>query len=271
MNGMGLSIEEALDAARKKDVVELIQIAVDVKSSLNNLQLVRKYNIAENADRYPRIYWSAGIHPGSADPEGCAKIESIARENRRDPFFAGIGEIGLDYFHDSHPASVQLECFERQFALAAELALPVVLHLRDSQTYNPEKTTAITEALALMKRYPSVRGILHCFTYGPREAEAFVEAGWFISFSGIVTYKNAAIIQEAAVSVPLEAILVETDAPFLCPNPTRARINQPFYVSDTLDFIAALRSQKKGEDVEEIKRTIYENSQKFIQLSRNEG
>jgi TatD DNase family protein len=257
----GIGADAVLENAARAGIEAIIQVATDVASSLYGRTLSRR---AKEAG--PVIYWSAGLHPEGADIAQLDEMERMIRENREDPLFVGIGETGLDYFHHTKSTGAQKICFARHLGLAQELNLPVILHLRDDRSYTPGKTQAVTDALKMIRERSSVRGVLHCYTYGPEEALPFLDLGWFVSFSGILTYRNAQIIQDAAVSFPLERILVETDAPFLTPNPDRSKINEPAYVKNTLDFLCDLRSEKLGEDSAFIRKTVRENSINFINL-----
>ena len=159
----------------------------------------------------------------------------------------------------------QRESFEEHVKLAKELNLPLILHLRDDKNYNPQKSQAIKEAFNLVKKY-GVRGVLHCYTYTEKEALPFVDLGWFVSYSGLITFKNAKEVQNGAINLPLECLLVETDAPFLAPVPFRGKINVPAYLNHTLEFLTNLRVAHCGEKKDFVKETIYNNSIRFINL-----
>ncbi len=264
----GIEINEALQLASEAGLKGLIQIATDFNSTSHNL------NLSSQAPSFLKsfgihYYWTAGLHPcSSMEFESLNKIFDIARASQQDETFIGIGETGLDYYHQEEAISKtyiqkQRDCFEAHIQLAKQLKRPLILHLRDDKNYTPEKTIAIQEAFEMIKN-SGVLGVLHCFTYTHKEAKPFVELGWFVSYSGVITFNNAKAVQNGAVNLPIECLLVETDAPFLAPIPFRGKTNVPSYVRYTLDFLANLRNKEHGEDIESIKKTIYENSMRFI-------
>lgn len=260
----GISVPEAFANMSQANLEAAVLIAVDETTAREHLAICSEANPASA----PRLYWTAGLHPEGADNiSGIDALFAFARENRDRPDFLGIGETGLDYYHTTEHIENQKESFSRHLALAAELAVPTVVHLRDSQKFEPGNIQSILDAESLIRK-SGATGVIHCFTYGFEEAMRFVEMGWFISFSGIVTYKNADVIQDAAVRLPLDRILVETDAPFLTPGAVRGKPNQPAYVRHTLDFITQLRSARTGEAAEHIARTILENSRRFLALKK---
>ena len=261
----GIHADQALLNASERGVSSVIQIATDLKSTRYNAALSSRYN--NNPEKKLDLYWTGGLHPEAAkNIETLDELFSIIREYRKDPNFIGIGETGLDYFHTTEYEKEQKESFQKHLDLAVELSLPVVLHLRDGKTYSKENTRALTDAYEMIAKKNNIRGVLHCYTYGPEEARPFIDMGWFVSYSGIVTYKNAEILQEGASSLPLECLLVETDCPYLTPVPNRGKINEPAYVADTLDFIANLRNERNGEDPDTVKNKIFENSIRFMNL-----
>jgi TatD DNase family protein len=172
---------------------------------------------------------SAGLHPHEAsmwDGTVRARLDDALARGA-----AAVGEIGLDYHYDLSPRDVQRAVFEDQLAVAAERGLPVIVHSRE----------AFEDTVAAMRPFlPSLKGVIHCFTYGPAEAEAFVALGLHLSFSGIVTFKNAPLIREAARIAPLERILVETDAPYLAPVPHRGKRCEPAHAAVVGAFLADL-------------------------------
>ena len=256
---------QALKNALERGVSSLIQIATDLNSTKYNLELSSR--IGDDLASEFNLFWTAGLHPEAVrDIHTLDEIFSIIREYRNDAGFVGIGETGLDYFHTTEFEVSQKVSFQKHLDLAEELSIPVILHLRDGKTYSSKNTRALDDALNMISKRRDIGGVLHCYTYGPEEAKPFIEMGWFVSYSGIVTYKNAEILQEGAVNIPLEYLLVETDAPYLTPVPHRGKVNEPAYVFDTLDFIANLRNKVNGENPENVKRAILENSKRFINL-----
>lgn len=265
----GLSEGDALQAAADAGLQSWIQIATGLKSARFNAGFAERINAAGAAQSgsAPQIYWTAGMHPESA--EELAELDELmqlVRDSRDRDDFVAIGETGLDYFHTTDFVENQKQSLDRHFALARELGLPIVLHLRDDRVYDPNNLKTVHDALEILDRHPGVVGVLHCYTYTEKEAQHFLDRGWFVSYSGILTFKNAKTIQQGAIHVPLDRLMVETDAPFLAPMPHRGKTNQPAYVRHTLDYLANLRAEFCGEDPEVVRQTILKNSERFLNL-----
>lgn len=188
------------------------------------------------AEAHDRIWCSVGVHPHEAAPEGQATPDRLIAEAAH-PRVVAIGETGLDFFYEHSPRGPQEESFRAHIAAARETGLPLVVHTRDA---DKETIAILTEEYAA----GPFTGLIHCFSSGPHLAEKMQEIGFYISFSGIVTFKKAEAIQEVARAMPPDRILVETDAPYLAPVPRRGKRNEPSYVAHTAGFIADLR----GED-----------------------
>jgi TatD DNase family protein len=191
------------------------------------------------AERHADVWASIGVHPHEADAHpdlGTAAVVEAAAH----PKVVAIGECGLDYFYDKSDRDSQKARFRAQIAAAREAGLPLIIHTRDAE----EDTAAIlSEEVAK----GGVRGVLHCFTGTQWLADRGLEIGFFISLSGIVTFKNAAALQEVAKTIPQDRLLVETDAPFLAPVPNRGKTCEPAYVADTAAFLADLRGEPLDE------------------------
>jgi TatD DNase family protein len=184
-----------------------------------------------------RLYASLGVHPHHA-AQYDASLEAMLLDRLRTPGVIAFGEIGLDYYYDHSPRDAQQRVLRRQLQLSREIGKPVVIHCRDAYG-----------ELAGILREEAVewRGMIHCFTGVSEEASPLLDLGFHISFSGIVTFKNADALREAARFIPADRILVETDAPFLTPVPHRGKINEPAFVADTGRFVAALRQAPEAE------------------------
>ena len=183
--------------------------------------------IAENHDW---IYTTAGIHPHDAsrvEERHYVLMEQLARH----PRVLAIGETGLDYYYDNSPRDVQREVFRRQLVLGRKLELPVIVHTRDADD----------DTIELLRSNAPPRGVIHCFTSGEKLADFALDIGFYISFSGIVTFPKAQGLIDVARRIPLDRILVETDCPYLAPVPHRGKRNEPSFVGDTARFIANLR------------------------------
>ena len=186
-------------------------------------------SVLEVAQRYPNIYASAGVHPDerSGEEPDIDRLVALAAQ----PKVVAIGETGLDYYYDNSPRDIQREVFRRQLALAKKLDLPVIIHTRDADD----------DTIALLKAGTPSRGVIHCFTSGDKLADFVIDCGFYISFSGIVTFPKAQPLAEIARRIPANRILVETDCPYLAPVPHRGKRNEPSFVADTARFLATLR------------------------------
>ncbi|MEO7993960.1 MAG: TatD family hydrolase [bacterium] len=187
--------------------------------------------VIEEAARFPGVYCSQGVHPHEAATATEATFDWISA-HLTNPKVVALGEMGLDYFKEYAPIPVQHAVFERQLALAAETGLPVIIHSRD----------AVDDTHAMLKNAALPQGgIMHCYAYDTAWAERFIELGFDISFSGVVTFKKAEALHAAARDLPLDRVHVETDSPWLAPVPHRGQTNQPAYVVHTARCLADLR------------------------------
>ena len=202
---------------------------------------------------YPFVYGAVGVHPDDAGIMTQDTLDEIRRLSHMEKMVA-IGEIGLDYHWMTSPKDVQEKVFRRQIQLSKDLDLPFVVHTRDAL----EDTYAIIKSEGVGPR----GGIMHSFSGSLEEAKRFMDLGMMISFSGVVTFKKATDVQEAAAGLPLEKILVETDAPYLAPVPKRGRENKTAYTRYVVDFIAELR----GLTTEEVAQATYDNARKVFGL-----
>jgi len=191
------------------------------------------------AEAWPEIYATVGVHPHDAAKADQRTWDRLA-ELLQHPKVLAVGEIGLDYHYDFSPRPAQREAFIQQLRLAREAGKPVVIHTRE----------AWPATIAILKEHWSpagLPGVMHCFSEGPPEAMQVVEMGFYVSFSGVVTYPKALRVQQAARRVPLERLLVETDAPYLAPEPHRGKRNEPAWVEATARRLAELRGQTFGQ------------------------
>lgn len=207
------------------------------------------------AEQYPFIYATLGIHPHEArlaDEAAYQKMERLAKN----PKIIAWGEIGLDYYYDHSPRDLQKNVFTRQMELAAAAKLPIVIHCRPSDNSD----NAWEDCLSLIRQQWASRGlggILHCFTGNWSQAKAALDMGFMISFAGNVTFPKAQQIRDAALEVPLDRMLIETDSPYLAPVPHRGKRNEPAYVIETARKLGELR-RTTGEEMGELtSRTFY--------------
>ncbi len=191
--------------------------------------------VVGTAEREPDVWASVGIHPHEADQHADLGAE-VLREATDNPRVVAIGETGLDYYYDKSDRQVQRDLFRMHIGVAREVQLPVVIHTRDA-----EDDTAEILADELGKGvFPA---LIHCFTASEEFGRKVLDMGLTISLSGIVTFKNARELQEIAVKVPADRLLVETDSPFLAPVPHRGKSCEPAYVRNTAEFVAGLRDE----------------------------
>jgi len=235
------NLSEAIDAAHLNDVDLMLCVAIDLE------HIDQVLNIAKT---YEHVYASVGVHPGSIDCEE-PTVERLVELSKREKVIA-IGETGLDYYYGVDHKDLQLERFKRHLEVSKITRKPTIIHTRDAKQ----------DTLDYIKLYsdPSVAGVLHCFTEDLDMAQQAIEQNFYISFSGIVTFKNAKELQEVSKALPLDKILIETDSPYLAPVPFRGKSNEPKYVPHVAKFIADL----KGISVEQVAEQTSENFKKLF-------
>jgi TatD DNase family protein len=204
------------------------------------------------ARQHAPLYAAVGIHPHEVKGINGATYAALRTLTRRDKVVA-IGEIGLDFFYDHSPREVQLRCFGEQLTLAEELDLPVIIHDREAHA----ETLEILES-----RKGRIRGVLHCFSGDWAMARACLAMGFYLSIAGPVTYRRSEPLREVTRQMPLERLLIETDAPYLAPQPFRGKRNEPAYVVETAGCVAGIR----GLPVEELKRLTAVNARRLFGL-----
>ena len=234
--------DEILARMEENRVTRMMNIGCDLPSSENSVRL---------AERFDWVWAAVGSHPDDADHVGEARI-AVYRQLAKHPRVKAIGEIGLDYHYEDVPRSVQQQAFRMQMALAEDLGLPVVVHEREAHG----------DGLAIVDEFPNVRGVFHCFSGAPELAHELVRRGWYIGFTGVVTFKNARRAVETAQSIPLDRILIETDCPYMAPEPYRGRRNDPSYVPLVAQKIAALR----GISAEEAAQATWDNACRLFRI-----
>ena len=204
------------------------------------------------AERYPHVYAAVGIHPENCHdfvPQHIDELRKLARH----PKVVAIGEIGLDYYWDTNPPKeFQQEVLRQQLALARELKLPVIIHDRDAHA----------DTLAIVKEFPEVTGVFHCYSGSVEDARTLVKKGWMLSFNGAATFKNARKAPEVIAEVPMEQLMIETDAPYLAPVPHRGKRND----SGLVYLVAEKIAQIKGLTAEEVAEITWENGKRFFRI-----
>jgi len=249
------------DSDREQVIERALASGVEIIVNVGNGDVARDSHAKaiRIAEKYPFIYTTIGVHPHEArllNDDLAARLADLSGHSK----VIAWGEIGLDYYYDNSPREVQRAAFRCQLQMARERRLPAVLHTRDAEA----DTLAILNEEWQASELP---GIVHCFTGTRTFAEAAIEIGFLISFSGVVTFKKAEDLKNTAVALPLDKILIETDSPFLAPVPYRGRRNEPAYVVETARCIADLR----GIAVEEIGRVTTENFKRLFHLEDSEN
>ncbi len=240
--------EELLSSMEEHGIERIINVGSDFASCKRTLELTEQYAF---------VYGALGIHPSDIADLKEETYEWL-RENARLPKVVAIGEIGLDYYweKDAEVQNRQRYWFCRQMELARELSLPVIIHSRD----------AAEDTMSLMKGIHSeqIPGVIHCFSYSPELAQEYVKMGYYIGIGGVVTFKNSKKLKETAASIPLERILLETDCPYLAPEPNRGKRNSSLNLPYVAKEIAALR----GITEEEVIETTRENALRLFTKGR---
>lgn len=207
---------------QEKGVIGVLNCGASLEGARDSVKL---------ADKYDFIYAAVGIHPSYADMVDSKVIDELEELSKNEKVRA-IGEIGLDYYWEENPSrEIQKEAFRAQMQLAEKLNMPVVIHDRDAHA----------DTLEMLKEFPKVTGVIHCFSGSVEFARECLKLGYYIGFTGVVTFKNAKKIIEVAKEVPLDRILVETDCPYMAPTPYRGKRNQSSYIIHILEKIAEIK------------------------------
>jgi TatD DNase family protein len=229
-------LDAVIQQAQENQVEHILCISIDTESC---------HEIISMAERYPQLTASVGIHPNVDKVENFS-VEELIKLASHDKVIA-IGETGLDYFRSDGDLEWQRDRFRTHIEAAKHLTKPLIIHTREAR----EDTMDILE----QENAEQAGGIIHCFTENWETAQRALDIGFYISLSGIVTFKNAIALQEVAKKLPLDRILIETDAPYLAPVPHRGKTNKPAFVKHVAEFLAELR----GESVENIAETTTAN------------
>ena len=235
------SDRDSLLAAMPEAGVELIvNPGCDMPSSRAARQL---------AARFPHVYFGVGVHPHDAKNMTDKDFDEL-RELAADPKCVAIGEIGLDYHYDLSPREIQRVRFTQQMELARELGKPVIIHERE----------ACADVLDVVTRFKDLRGVYHCFSGSWETAKIILDQGWYLSFTGVITFKNARRALEVVEKMPADRLMIETDSPYLAPVPMRGTRND----SRNLAFIAAKAAELRGMTPEELAALTLENGRRFF-------
>lgn len=236
--------ESLISSIPKAGVGCLMVPAWNLESSHSADELSKKYNY---------IYAAVGTHPDSADEVNDDILNEYRNLYRNNPKIRAIGEIGLDYHYEDVPREIQKFAFQKQLELARELDLPAIVHERDAHE----------DGLNIVRSIPEVTGVFHCYSGSLEMARALIERGWFIGFTGVLTFKNAKKAIQVAQNIPLDHIVIETDCPYMAPDPFRGTRNDPTKLYRMAEKLAEIR----GLSVEEIQNITFENGKRLYRMN----
>ena len=235
--------EALLQALPSQGITFLMNPGCSLASSRNADQLSKQYDY---------IYAAVGSHPDAADEVNEEVLEEYRKLCKQNPKIRAIGEIGLDYHYEDIPRELQQKAFRAQMALAAELGLPAIVHERDAHA----------DGMQIVTEFPTVTGVFHCYSGSLEMAKWLIDRGWYIGFTGVLTFKNARKAIEVASQIPLDRLVLETDCPYMAPEPFRGKRNDPGKLCRMAEKLAQLR----GMTVEEIHHITTENGKRLYHL-----
>ena len=234
--------EELMNGLAAKGVGMVMNAGCSLESSRDIVNMTAKY---------PWLYGSVGSHPDSADEVNEEVIEEYRKLCQNEKIKA-IGEIGLDYYYEDIPRDIQQKAFRMQMALAKEVDMPVIIHEREAHD----------DGMRIVREFPGVTGVFHCYSGSAEMARQLVKMGWYIGFTGVLTFKNARKAVETAASIPLDRIVIETDCPFMAPEPFRGKRNDPGYLYRMVERLAEIR----GITPEEAAAATTENAKRLYRI-----
>ena len=235
--------KELLASLPQQGLALVMNPGCSAESSRNTDKLSREYDY---------IYAAVGSYPDVADEVDETLLEEYRMLCKQNPKIKAIGEIGLDYHYEDIPREIQLKAFRMQMGLARELDLPVIVHEREAHEYG----------MKVVDEFPEVNGVFHCYSGSAEMAKELVKRGWYIDFTGVLTFKNARKAVEVAASIPLDRIVLETDCPYMAPEPFRGKRNDPGKLNRMAEKLAEIR----GLPVEEIHRITTENGKRLYRI-----
>lgn len=235
-------LSEVVERAQQAGVKKIINVGFDIRSS---------YRAVELANQYSSMYAVIGVHPHDAKNVSNNSISEL-RQLAKDQKVVAIGETGLDYYYDHSPRNQQQTAFHQHLELAAELSLPVVVHSRD----------AAKDTHDIISEHPENKCLLHCYSGSLETARMYLDMGHYISFAGAITFKNAVKLRRVAANIPVERLLIETDCPYLAPEPHRGKPNEPAWVAYVAEKLAELHAIA----TDELKAITEQNTNTFFRL-----
>ena len=235
--------EELIAGLKDKGISLVMNAGCSLEASRSSAALAEKYDF---------IYAAVGSHPDAADEVNEETIEEYRKLCKLNPKIKAIGEIGLDYHYEDIPRQIQQKAFRMQMELARELDMPVIVHEREAHQ----------DGMDIVREFPEVKGVFHCYSGSAEMARQLVKLGWYIGFTGVLTFKNARNAVETAASIPLDRILLETDCPYMAPVPYRGKRNDPGYLCYMTEKLAEIR----GISLEEACRVTLENGKRLYRI-----
>ena len=236
--------QDLLAALPERGISLLMNPGCSYESSLNAIALSKQYDY---------IYAAVGSHPDVADEVDDALIAKYRELCKQNPKVKAIGEIGLDYHYEDSPRDIQKKAFRLQMELARELELPVIVHEREAHE----------DGLKIVDEFPTVKGVFHCYSGSLEMAKELIKRGWYIGFTGVLTFKNARKAIEVAANIPLDRIVIETDCPYMAPVPFRGKRNDPGLVCHMAEKLAEIRGITAGEAA----RLTLENGKRLYRIN----
>ena len=236
--------QDLLAALPERGISLLMNPGCSYESSLNAIALSKQYDY---------IYAAVGSHPDVADEVDDALIAKYRELCKQNPKVKAIGEIGLDYHYEDIPREIQKKAFRLQMELARELELPVIVHEREAHE----------DGLKIVDEFPTVKGVFHCYSGSLEMAKELIKRGWYIGFTGVLTFKNARKAIEVAANIPLDRIVIETDCPYMAPVPFRGKRNDPGLVCHMAEKLAEIRGITAGEAA----RLTLENGKRLYRIN----
>lgn len=236
--------EELLQELQEKGIAKVVNVGASLASCKTTIELM---------ERYDYMYGAIGVHPNETAELNEEHFTWLQEQCKRNKCVA-VGEIGLDYYWDEPERAIQKEWFVRQLHMAKELAKPVVIHSRDAAKDTVDIMTA--------EKASEIGGVIHCFAYTKETAKTFLDMGFYIGIGGVLTFKNAKKLKEAAEYIPLDRIVLETDCPYLAPDPNRGKRNS----SLNLPYVVTALADIKGITEEEVRQAVWKNAHELYRL-----
>ena len=233
--------DNLLQSMQSNGIEKIINVGANIKGSRASIAL---------SERYPFIYAAVGVHPSDTEELNEEKMAWLKEVSKKEKVVA-IGEIGLDYYWPEPDREIQKKWFIRQMELAQEVNLPVIIHSRD----------AAQDTVEILKQFPA-NGVIHCYSYTKESAKEFLKMGYYFGIGGVLTFKNAKKLKEAVMEIPMDRILLETDSPYLAPEPNRGKRNS----SLNIPYVVKELAQLKGITEEEVINITTENTKRLFHL-----